>query len=189
MSNRNTAEYWNPIYDDGRDWRQACDAEIAMFTHHANPKPGQRALDVGCGTGQLARALHSLGYGVTGLEVSAAALLTARARSSAQGPRWVQHDIQTGPPPGIPPTSLDVVSFRLSFQFLDSRPRILDMARAMLRPGGLLYLVLPVLERETLDAGRRSSALPAAEIAELCQGWHVDRWELGLMDYLILRSP
>ncbi|WP_338498939.1 class I SAM-dependent methyltransferase [Streptomyces sp. SJL17-4] len=189
MSARNTAEYWNPVYDDGRDWRQVCDAEISMFTRHAAPQPGQKALDIGCGTGQLARCLHSLGYDVTGVEISAAALLKARARSSTLGPRWIQHDIETGPPPGVTPASMDVVSFRLSFQFLDRKPELLGMARSLLRPGGLVYLVLPVLERETLAAGRRSSALPAAEITGLCQGWDVDRWELGWLDHLILRSP
>ncbi|MFJ7065976.1 class I SAM-dependent methyltransferase [Streptomyces sp. NPDC101115] len=189
MSDRNTAEYWDPIYDDGRDWRQVCDAEIAMFTRYAAPQPGQRALDIGCGTGQLARCLHSLGYDVTGVEVSASALLKARTRSYTQGPRWVQHDIQTGPPPGVPSASVDVVSFRLSFQFLDRKAQILDMARGLLRPGGLVYLVLPVLERESLPAGRRSSALPAAEITDLCKGWRADRWELGWLDHLILRSP
>ncbi|MET7758644.1 hypothetical protein ABZT27_28635 [Streptomyces sp. NPDC005389] len=29
MSDRKTAEYWNPIYDDDRDWRPVCDAEIS----------------------------------------------------------------------------------------------------------------------------------------------------------------
>ncbi|MEU1868381.1 class I SAM-dependent methyltransferase [Streptomyces gardneri] len=189
MSDRNTADYWNPVYDDGRDWKQVCDAEITMFTHFADPQPGQKALDIGCGTGQLGRCLHSLGYDVTGVEVSAAALLKARARSYTMGPRWVRHDIQTGPPPGITAASMDVDSFRLSFQFLDRKKQILEMARSLLRPGGLVYLVLPVLERESLPDGRRSSALPTAEISRLCQGWHVDKWDLGWLDHLILRKP
>ncbi len=44
-----------------------------------DPKPGQRILDVGCGTGHLTAQIGALGAEVTGLDHSAAMLAQARA--------------------------------------------------------------------------------------------------------------
>lgn len=43
-------------------------------------KPGQRALDIGCGTGGLVQALSTAGYEVNGIDLSAIALSFARAK-------------------------------------------------------------------------------------------------------------
>ncbi|WP_369380456.1 methyltransferase domain-containing protein [Streptomyces sp. cg36] len=180
-----TAAYWDPIYEEGKDWRPVTDAEMAAFASHAEPRPGQCAVDLGCGTGRLARRLHTMGYRVTGVEISAAALAKAREDPSP-GPTWLVHDIQTGPPPGIAPGSVDVITLRLVIAFIPDRPALMEQARALLRPEGLLYLVTPVVER--VPADRRPIGLTGEEIKDLCRTWDtVGRWEMDWNDCLLLR--
>lgn len=48
----------------------------------ANCKPGAKVLDVGCGNGNIARGVGSLGYQVTGIDFSANAIRYAQGRNT-----------------------------------------------------------------------------------------------------------
>ncbi|MBI1818098.1 MAG: class I SAM-dependent methyltransferase [Deltaproteobacteria bacterium] len=61
-------------------------AAILPLEQHA------RILDIGCGIGRITGPLSSLGYTVTGLDISVEALLSAKSR--APGPRYVALDQQ-----------------------------------------------------------------------------------------------
>src|SRR3954463_3846918 len=60
----------------------------------ANPKPGEHALDLCCGTGDVAFGLARKRCNVTGLDFSERMLAVARQRSSAEwfnsGPEFIQ---------------------------------------------------------------------------------------------------
>ena len=47
-----------------------------------NCKPGARILDVGCGNGNIARGIGSLGYTVVGIDFSADAIQYARSKNT-----------------------------------------------------------------------------------------------------------
>lgn len=53
-------------------------AEVAAVTRLAPPEAFPKLLDVGCGTGRVARPLAAEGYQVTGIDTSVEALLAAR---------------------------------------------------------------------------------------------------------------
>ncbi|HVR02345.1 MAG TPA: methyltransferase domain-containing protein [Polyangia bacterium] len=57
------------VTEAGRDLVELCD-----------PRPGERVLDLGCGTGELTAALAARGAIVTGLDASSEMIATARAR-------------------------------------------------------------------------------------------------------------
>src|SRR4051812_47539661 len=54
----------------------------------ANPQPGERALDVCCGTGDVTFGLAARGVQATGLDFSEAMLAIARKRALTQSNRW-----------------------------------------------------------------------------------------------------
>ena len=76
------AEGWDDgAYDD-------CALREQVKTWLAAPpvaKPGGRVLELGCGTGALACRLATLGFAVTGLDISESAIAFARARAGERG--------------------------------------------------------------------------------------------------------
>jgi ubiquinone/menaquinone biosynthesis C-methylase UbiE len=93
---------------------------------------GQRALDVGCGTGHQLKALRERGYRVAGVDGSAAML--EYARSNNPGAELRQADLG-----GLPydDASFDVVICIEVLRYLeDPQPCLGEIAR-VLRPGGL----------------------------------------------------
>ena len=71
-------------YDD-EEFTQATDVEVVELWALLGLQPGQRLLDVGCGTGRHAVALASRGLVVTGVDLSSAMLERARARATDAG--------------------------------------------------------------------------------------------------------
>lgn len=106
---------------------------------------GQRIVDLGTGTGVLARAFASAGCTVTGLDV--AGELLARARRQSDG-LPVTYAVAPAEDTGLPGGEWDVVSAAQCWHWFDG-PRAAREARRLLRPGGAVvlcsrdYLVLP----------------------------------------------
>lgn len=120
----------------------------------ARPQPGQRGLDVCCGTGDIALALARLGVEMMGLDFSQPMLEIANGRrrreeqaplSPAQGqarvfksPRFVQGDAQQLP---FPDQSFDIVTVGYGLRNLaDWRMGLEEMARVA-KPGGRLLVL------------------------------------------------
>jgi SAM-dependent methyltransferase len=109
-------------------------------------KPGQRVLDVGCGSGLLARALLAQGYAVAGVDASPAMIELARA----QAPGGAFHTISLptrrhAGERGALPAADAVVSTGHVLNYLDSRDDLalaLAELAASLPPGGLLAIDL-----------------------------------------------
>jgi demethylmenaquinone methyltransferase/2-methoxy-6-polyprenyl-1,4-benzoquinol methylase len=121
--------------------------------HLARPQPGLRALDLCCGTGDLALALARLGVGVVGLDFSEQMLRVAQrkcaARSAGRGspdehstplsplsiPGLVRGDALQLP---FPDSSFDIVTVGYGLRNLaDWGAGLREMARVA-RPGGRL---------------------------------------------------
>ncbi len=110
-------------------------------------KAGQRALDLCCGTGDVAFALAASGAGVTGLDFSSAMLDVARKRSAqaAQGapsssnqPEFIQGDAMKTP---FPDGHFDVVTISYGLRNLaDFEAGLREMHRVT-RPGGRLLVL------------------------------------------------
>ncbi|MER5184552.1 methyltransferase [Streptomyces sp. NPDC002896] len=83
-----TQDEWNTGYADGRHYRQLTSAERSLLSDRV-PAPAEgRALDVGCGLGELAAFLSSLGYRVDAVDWSDYALSQAAATHKT-ATRWL----------------------------------------------------------------------------------------------------
>lgn len=78
------------IYDLDSGWSKDRDFYLALPT-----TPGQRILDLGCGTGLLCNAYAENGHLVTGVDPSAAMLAVARRKPHGSSIEWVQSFAQT----------------------------------------------------------------------------------------------
>ncbi len=119
----------------------------------ADLRPGQSLLDLACGTGIVARkAAPFVGTDgrVVALDLRPGMLAAARSLPQPQGARieWVEGDAQAT---GLPDAAFDRVTCQAGLQFFPDRLLALKEARRLLRPGGLLaVMVWQDLERQGL---------------------------------------
>ena len=119
----------------------------------ARPQPGQRALDLCCGTGDLALALAAGGAEVTGLDFTQQMLEVAQSRTSRSAlsaslrPRFIRADAQRLP---FPAGSFDIVTVGYGLRNLVNwQAGLAEMARVAC-PGARLLV---------LDFGKPRNAL------------------------------
>ncbi len=110
----------------------ATDVRLRALRACLDPLPGLRVLDLGCGKGRFARRFEEAGASVVGLDLSAAMLNEApgldRVRGSARRLPFASE-------------AFDAVIAVEVFEHLTTINEVLDEARRVLRPGGLLAII------------------------------------------------
>ncbi|WP_223771052.1 class I SAM-dependent methyltransferase [Streptomyces huiliensis] len=185
-----TREKWQRHYADGKGFRPLGDVERALLAEHTPvPEGGGRALDVGCGTGELAAYLARLGYVVDAVDFAGSAVARAHEEyPDAEGVRWLRLDIERDDPADLHDDGYDLICLRLMYPFLRDRGRVLHALGERLRPGGALVVITPTTDRTPPE--RRGIALDEDEIRLLTAGWgQVDRLEADGLAVLALRGP
>lgn len=120
-----------------RNWKRRV-AELARVA------PGTRALDLCCGTGDIAFALAQRGAEVTGLDFSAQMLEVAAGRqpidpkSETQNPKFIQGDAQQL---SFAENSFDIVTMGYGLRNLTSWQRGLEEMYRVARPGARLIVL------------------------------------------------
>lgn len=116
----------------------ALEAELAAIAALAPPDAYPETLDVGCGVGRAAAGLSRRGYRVTGIDVNADALATARAR--VHGVRFMQLDQRRiGELAG--PFDLALILWHsIGHASRDDDEQTIRAIAGVLRPGGMLLL-------------------------------------------------
>jgi ubiquinone/menaquinone biosynthesis methyltransferase len=95
--------------------------------------PGQRVLDLATGTGDLAVAAAARGAAVVGLDLAPRMIRLARAKSGADGVRFVVGDMTSLP---LPPASVDAVTTGYGLRNVPDLDRAIAEIARVLRPGG-----------------------------------------------------
>ena len=106
----------------------------------AHVVPGQRVLDVACGTGVLARALAGAvgaGGSVVGLDVNDGMLAVARRKAPAV--EWRQGRAEALP---FERDGFDAVVSQFGLMFFEDRPAAIREMMRVLRPGGRLAVAV-----------------------------------------------
>jgi SAM-dependent methyltransferase len=105
----------------------------------AELRPGDRALDLGCGAGDFTAAMAEAGARAIGVEVAQAAVERARGRHPGLDFRLVPIE---GPLP-LEDSSFDVVWASEVIEHVDDTARWLSEVRRVLAPGGRLLVTTP----------------------------------------------
>jgi ubiquinone/menaquinone biosynthesis C-methylase UbiE len=148
-ANADQIAYWNAVA--GETWanlQDRLDHQLELLGRRGMGElqltPGQRALDIGCGTGQttlaLARAVGPQGA-VLGVDISHPLLEVARRRAvkgGAANATFVEADAQTE---GFEPASFDAAFSRFGVMFFADPVAAFRNIRSALKPGGRLAFV------------------------------------------------
>lgn len=121
---------WNAALYEQRHsfvWKNGEDL-IALL----DPAPGERVLDVGCGTGQLTAKLAATGALVTGLDNSATMLEQARVACPAG--QWIHASL----PDYEPSEQFDAIFSNAALHWIRPPQQAAGRMFAALRPGGRL---------------------------------------------------
>ncbi|MFF3501520.1 methyltransferase, FxLD system [Streptomyces sp. NPDC003247] len=182
-------DQWEQHYGDGKGFRRVGERERDLLAEHAPAPDGGRALDVGCGTGEMSVCLASLGYTVDAVDFAASAIARARAEhADVEGVRWLRLDIERDDPAPLHEKGYDLVVLRLMYPFVKDRRRLMHRLGERLRDGGALVVITPVVENT--PAERRGIALDEDEIALAAAGWEtVERLDADGLAFLVLRGP
>jgi demethylmenaquinone methyltransferase/2-methoxy-6-polyprenyl-1,4-benzoquinol methylase len=114
----------------------------------ADVQPGMSALDLACGTGDIAFALAARGARTTALDITPRMLELAAAKPSRRGrPRWVAGDMMALP---FASGRFDLVTTGYGIRNVPLLAGALAEIRRVLKPGGLFL---------SLDFNRPSNAL------------------------------
>jgi ubiquinone/menaquinone biosynthesis C-methylase UbiE len=107
-------------------------------------RPGERVLDVACGTGvvtRLAAARVGATGRVAGLDVNPGMLAVARAEAPPGMPiDWYEASAESMP---LPDGGFDVVLCQMGLQFVTNKLAALREMRRVLRPAGRLWVTVP----------------------------------------------
>ena len=108
-------------------------------------RPGERVLDVACGTGVVARlAAERVGTigTVAGLDVNPGMLAVARSMAAESGDAisWYETSAESMP---LPADAFDVVFCQLGLQFVADKSAALREMRRVLAPGGRVLVSTP----------------------------------------------
>jgi demethylmenaquinone methyltransferase/2-methoxy-6-polyprenyl-1,4-benzoquinol methylase len=176
-----------PVYDDLNQWLSLGQHRIwkVMAVKWAHPQPGDRGLDLCCGSGDLARLLaKAIGPSgsVVGIDFAAAQLRIAQERSTLLCPQltfdWVEGDVLALP---FASNTFDCATMGYGLRNVVDIPRALQEIHRVLKLGAKVAI---------LDFHRPSQA-----VLQHFQSWYLDQVvvplarRLGLSDEYAYIAP
>jgi SAM-dependent methyltransferase len=114
-------------------YRRIC----SRFVRRINPKPEERCVDFGCGSGAFTRRLRPLGLKLLGIDISPNLIELANAHK--EGESYRVGDVMST---GIPDDSFDIVVYSgilHHFPTTEIRLDVLKEGHRLLRPGGRVF--------------------------------------------------
>jgi SAM-dependent methyltransferase len=109
--------------------------------------PGQRVLDLGTGTGNIARALLRLGCVVTGVDISEQQIVEARRLALEEG-LTAEFLVRPAEETGLPDASFDVITAAQSFLYFDRDSAVAEIKRLLAIEGRFMTCHLGWLPRK-----------------------------------------
>ena len=111
-------------------------ADADFDAMYLSARPGARALDVGCGSGRVLRALAAMGWEARGVDFDPAAVAAARAQGLRADAGGLDQQ-------GFAPESFDAVTASHVLEHVEDPESFLRACARVLAPGGALVVVTP----------------------------------------------
>ncbi|WBO65113.1 class I SAM-dependent methyltransferase [Streptomyces camelliae] len=128
-------------------------------------RPGQRVLDMGCGTGRFTVPMAALGAEVSGLDISRAMLDVLQEKLDKEN---LQASLNEGDMANLPfeDGSFDVVTSMLALMHIpvDDREKVFAEAARVLRPGGRMLIGVKNSLIEQFFQGDRFAAVDITDV-------------------------
>ena len=162
------ATTWPARYSPGGPLAGRLELFLAVLDEYV-PAGGQ-VLDLGCGTGELARAAAARGLRVAACDISAPMLRAAAAADGAGAVHWVRlrPDWLSLPFPG---NAFDAVLAASVLEYVGEPAAVLSECARVLRPGGIAACTVPDLRHPV-----RWLEWPAGATARMRLASATDRW-------------
>jgi len=154
-------------------------------------RPGQRSLDLGTGTGTLARGLAQRGLDAVGVDISGPLLAEARrlAADAKLAARFIEAAAERT---NLPDATFDMITAGQCWHWFD-RPRVGQECHRLLAPGGQLVIahldwlpfdgnIVDVTVKAILDFGARFSERLVHAHEGIYPEWTNDARRAGLVD-------
>lgn len=139
---------------------------------------GGRILDLGCGTGELARTAANEGMRVTACDISPEMLRRAVASDAGSGVEWIRLDLGWRMLP-FEPAAFDAVVAASVLEYVDAPSTVFGECVRVLRPNGVMLCTVPNLAHPI-----RWLELPAAAVARSPLARITSRRWRSLEDYM-----
>ncbi len=139
---------WDPVAKWYKKWAGAEGSEhhkrlaIPAAMDLLGPLKGSSVLDIGCGTGVLARHVTSRGAAYVGVDASPKLLEFARGHAAPGAAFYLGDASSLASIPQIKPESFDAAIFMLSIQDMSPLSDILKSAAWALKPRGRMVIVM-----------------------------------------------
>lgn len=133
-----TVDFGRTADDYGRHRAGFPPALLERLAERGIARPGQEVVDLGTGTGTLARLFARHGAAVTGVDPAAALLAKARELDARAGVR-VEYVVGTAESTGLPDRSADVVTAGQCWHWFRPAEAAAEVWR-LLRPGGTVVI-------------------------------------------------
>lgn len=153
-----TKDSWDSsLYEDRHSFVWKAGAGLVELL---DPKPGERILDLGCGTGQLTAKIAEAGATVVGMDSSPS--MVAQARQNYPKMKFVLDDARSF----VSEEPFDAVFSNAALHWVPEAARVIDRVAAALQPNGRFVLEMGGKGnigriRTTLESLLRERCLPA----------------------------
>mgnify|MGYP003393294444 CR=1 FL=1 len=172
---RLNADEWDKAYRSGEDYTPVTDDKLDKILGYLPENGGNIAVDLGSGTGHLARELQSRGFSVTGLDLSYDAVKRARNQSDPMDIHYEVADFETDFSPKFGPA--DLVTAKLVYAFIQDRQRFLRNVKNLLKANGRFALVNPL--KSNVPEHKKHIALETEQIVRELED------DLEMVDYYV----
>ena len=127
------------------EWQNSPKRSHIEITEELLDPLGATIIDVGCGTGQITRALTKIGARVIGIDPSTRQLERARSEPSLGNEVYIKGTAENLP---FDNQSIDIILFFNSFHHVPKHnySRTLIESHRVLRPGGKLFFAEPIAD-------------------------------------------